>query len=174
MRRDCCPYPQQSFPPPKQSHQLTTHWFNKPARGRLTGTLFLDGSGLGGSSSFLRRAGWAVVQTDAAGNFISAAYGAAPWDAAPAQVARDGEDYAVAMLPEIAIQPFELYIDCAGTLSATRDPAIAQCPRHLRAHLWARVWASFRTLSSHKTKAHASKADAEQGLTTEWERKGNN
>ena len=105
---------------------------------------------------------------------MSAAYGAVPWDAAPAQVARDGEDYAVAMLPEIAIEPFELYIDCAGTLSATRDPAIAQFPRHLRAHLWARVWASFRTLSSHKTKAHASKADVEQGFTTEWERKGNN
>ena len=67
----------------------------------------------------MRRAGWAVVQVDGEGSLVAAAFGAVPWEAAPGQEARDGEDYAVYMLTEVAAQPFSLYIDCAGTVSAT-------------------------------------------------------
>ena len=52
----------------------------------------------------------------AEGRLTAAAYGAAPAEECPSQTSRDGEDYAVAMLPPIAEQPFEALIDCQGTL----------------------------------------------------------
>ena len=51
-------------------------------------------------------------------NLVAAAYGDVPFDECPGQVARDGEDYAVFMTTILAEMPFELYIDCQGTLSA--------------------------------------------------------
>ena len=58
----------------------------------------------------------AVVQVDPEGKLVAAAFGAVPCEAAPAQVAKDGEDYAVYMLTQMAIQPFSIYVDCAGTV----------------------------------------------------------
>ena len=92
--------PSAMLPSPRTKAQLSTQWVNKPQLGQLTGTLFLDGSSTGGRIPFLRRADWAVVQVDSDGNLVAAAYGAVPWEAAPAQEARDGEDYAVYMLTE--------------------------------------------------------------------------
>ena len=77
------------------------------------------------------------------------------------------------MLSEIAVEPFTLYIDCAGTLGAAQDPSIAKRPRHTRAHLWGRVWAVFDNLQARKTLAHATESDVTRGLTTQWERQGN-
>ena len=96
------PAPTAIIPLPLTNAQVTTQWVNKPASGRLTGTLFLDGSSTGGHIQFLRRAGWAIVQVDTEGKLVAAAFGAVPWDAAPAQVARDAEDYAVFMLSQVA------------------------------------------------------------------------
>ena len=167
------PAPTAMIPLPRTNAQLTTQWVNKPPSGFLTGTLFLDGSGTGGQIPFLRRAGWAVVQVDPEGKLVAAAYGAVPWEAAPAQVARDGEDYAVYMLTSVAQQPFSIYVDCAGTVGAATDPLVGTKPRHLRAHLWDEIWKSFKDLQVHKTKAHATETDVLQGITTRWEMQGN-
>ena len=172
--RGLLPLPAALLPLPKISSDLAIQWINKPACGRLSGLLFLDGSGHGGASLLLRRAGWAIVQTDGIGALVSAAYGAVPWDEAPAQVARDGEDFAVAMLAEVAQEPFEAYIDCQGTVDAAQAPhERTTTSSNPRAHLWGRVWASFDELQAHKTRAHCSAADVERGITTHWERAGN-
>ena len=42
------PAPTAIIPLPLTNAQVTTQWVNKPASGRLTGTLFLDGSAIGG------------------------------------------------------------------------------------------------------------------------------
>ena len=167
------PAPAAIIPRPLITEEVTTQWVNKPGSGRLTGSLFLDGSGTGGSIPFLRRAGWAIVQVDPDGNLVAAAYGAVPWDAAPAQVARDAEDYAVFMLSKVAALPFTLYIDCAGTMGAARNPQVGTKPRHLRSHLWDDVWKHFKELQVHKTKAHATEADIVHGATTRWQMDGN-
>ena len=129
------PAPAALIPQPRTIPQAITQWINKPASERLTGTLFFDGSATGGQTPFLRRAGWAIVQVDAAGELVAAAFGAVPWESAPAQVARDAEDYAVFMLTRVATQPFTIYVDCAGTVGAARNPLAGTKPRHLRAHL---------------------------------------
>ena len=113
-----------------------------------------------------------MVQVDPEGKLVAAAYGAVPWEAAPAQVARDGEDYAVYMLTSVAQQPFSIYVDCAGTVGAATDPLVGTKPRHLRAHLWDEIWKSFKDLQVHKTKAHATETDVLQGITTRWEMRG--
>ena len=84
--------------------------------------VFLDVSGLGRRSPLLRRARWSIVQTDAYGDLVAAAYGAVPWDEAAGQVARDGEDFAVAIRAEVAIELFEVHIYCQGALDAARAP----------------------------------------------------
>ena len=167
------PAPAAIIPLPLTKAQVTTQWVNKPASGRLTGTLFLDGSATGGQIPFLRRAGWAIVQVDTEGKLVAAAFGAVPWDAAPAQVAKDAEDYAVFMLTLVATQPFSIHVDCAGTVGAARNPLAGTKPRHLRAHLWDEVWKHFNELHVNKTKAHATEIDIEQGITTRWEMQGN-
>ena len=167
------PAPAALIPLPRTTAQVSTHWINKPSSERLTGSLFLDGSATGGLIPFLRRAGWAIVQVDAAGELVAAAYGAVPWESAPAQVARDAEDYAVYMLTKVASQPFTIYVDCAGTVEAARDPLVGTKPRHLRAHLWDEIWQHYAELRVNKTKAHATAAHIEQGITNKWEMQGN-
>jgi len=93
------------------SAEAEIQWWNKPATGLLTGTLFTDGSGRFPQWTFLRRAGWAVVQVDRFGEPVAAAYGAVPLDECPTQVARDGEDFAISMLSVVAMPPFRCYID---------------------------------------------------------------
>ena len=172
--RGLLPDPRGILPRPKRADQLTVQWVNRPADGVLTGTLFLDGSGLHGRYPALRRAGWSIVQVDAESQLQAAVYGAVPWDDCPSQTARDGEDYAVAMLPLVAVMPFEAYIDCAGTISAIRSPhKSGNDTRSTRVNLWSRVWAAFEEIWACKTKAHASIADVHRGVTTFWERRGN-
>ena len=135
--------------------------------------LFIDGSGLL-QGSFFARAGWSVVQTDRAGNRIKAAYGAVPWQQAPTQVARDGEDYALFQATLLARGEPDIYCDCAGTvgLAQAGAPAGAEA-RNPRAHLWTKVWSRCETVKVFKTKAHTTEEDLEVGVTTEWERQGN-
>ncbi len=140
----------------------------------LTGILFLDGSGCGGQTPALRRAGWAIAQVDCFGNLIAAAFGLVPADECPGQTSKDGEDYAVTMLTVVALEPFEVYIDCKGTLDAIDSPhSLSASSAAPRANLWARVWGSFDALTAHKTKAHATAEDVHRGISTDWERKGN-
>ena len=173
--RGLLPHPDALLPPAKHTDDCETCWHNRPPDGRLSGTLFLDGSGMGGHCAALRRAGWAIVQVDRFGDLIAAAFGPVPWDACPGQTSRDGEDYAVSMLPFVALEPFELFIDCKGTLDTISSPQSRSAgARGPRANLWSRVWSSFNELRAHKTKAHATLLDVERGLSTEWERKANN
>ena len=46
-----------------------------------------------------------VVLVDNFGNATAAAYGLVPQDLCPIQVANEGEDYAIAMLAQIAFPP---------------------------------------------------------------------
>ncbi len=172
--RGLLPHPDALLPAVKTSAACEICWVNRPSDGVLSGILFFDGSSRGGSCEALRRAGWAVVQVDRFGSLVSAAYGPVPWDQCPGQTSRDAEDCAVSMLPYVAMEPFELHIDCKGTLDTIGSPHSASAgARGPRANLWSRVWSSFDELRARKTKAHSSLTDVDRGLTTVWERQGN-
>ena len=90
------------------------------------------------SWGLFKRVGWAAVQVDRTGRLLKAAYGPVPWDVAPMQEARDGEDYAVFMAAQLVdvAQPCELFLDCAGTLGCLLGAAEkAVAPSNARAHL---------------------------------------
>eukprot|EP00973_Karenia_brevis_P084717 11755311-Karenia_brevis.AAC.1 len=96
----------------------------------MRGCLFTDGSVIG-TKLGIPRAGWAVVQVDRFGECEAAAYGAVPVDICPTQTIADAEDFAVAMLPVIAMGPLELYIDRQQTVDAARRPAAEMTgPKH--------------------------------------------
>jgi len=152
-------------------------WHNRPASGRMSGNLFLDGSGRFPQIPCLRRAGWAVVQVDDAGQLISAAFGPVPFDKGPFQQARDGEDYAAYMCLLVAMGPMHIFSDCAGTVGClSGNPKASSGVANERAHLWGPFWGAFEhgDLQVSKTLAHASIADVERGATTHWERNANN
>lgn len=114
-----------------------------------------------------------MVQVDEEGCVIAAAYGAVPADQCPAQTCRDGEDYAVCMLTQLAVEPFVLYIDCQGTLDSMKEPRTASTKAsNARANLWGRVWASFNKIIAHKTKGHATAQEA-RSEAERWQRKAN-
>ena len=172
--RGLLPDPVDLLPAPKQSDDLPIQWHRQPPGGFMTGSLFLDGSCKHPRTAALRRAGWAIVQVDDDGKVVAAAYGGVPYDSCPGQTIGDAEDYAVGMLPLVALEPFRLYIDRQGTVdNATVKRHATQEASHPTAHIWSRVWAAFDHLAVTKTKAHASKADVSRGTTTEWQRKGN-
>jgi hypothetical protein len=115
-----------------------------------------------------------VVQVDDTGRVVAAACGGVPADQCPGQTSGDAEDYAVCMLALVAMEPFHLYIDRQGTVdSAGKPPSATARAGHPTAHLWSRVWAAFDRLRVTKTKAHASAGDIERGVTTTWQRQGN-
>ena len=95
-------------------------WHNRHPDGLLEGHSFTDGSSSGNGA--LRRAGWAAVAVDDAGNLKAAAYGAVPSDILPGHLARDGEDYAAAMAEQFTLDPLTLYIDCEGTIATINGP----------------------------------------------------
>ncbi len=151
-------------------------WINRPASGKLTGMIFSDGSARWPRVAALRRAGWALVQVDPTGSMVAAAYGPVPFAAAPYQQARDGEDYAAHMSAWLVEPPFELFVDCNGTLECLLGPpGYSTAPTNVRAHLWGPFWASFEAtdFQAHKTKAHTTVEDVDRGITTHWERKAN-
>ena len=171
------PTPVALLPPPLGESQAPIHWINKPAGGRMHGILFTDGSGRFPNVPELRRAGWSIVMVDRFGDFISAAYGPVPFQVAPEQNSRDGEDFAVFMCTQLVMAPFMLYVDCKATVAcASRNSSYSVGPGNERAHLWTKFWSAFEgeNFEVHKTLAHASSEQVDAGLTTEWERKGNN
>ena len=58
----------------------------------------------------MRRAGWALVQTDKFGRMQAAAFGYVPANLCPFQSSKDAEDYAVCMTTLCCIEPFELVL----------------------------------------------------------------
>lgn len=142
----------------------------------MTGTVFTDGSGLHGKEGPLRRAGWSVVQVNRFGVPVHAAYGPVPEPEAPGQVARDGEDFALMMLSQVAEPPLRVYTDCQGTKGCFLEPKSASTGSgNPRAHLWTRFWAAFEgeQVEVFKTKGHATSTDVEMGRSTWWEREAN-
>ena len=172
--RGIFPDPHGQLPGPMKEAQV--HWYNAPEGTKLTGALFTDGSGLHPRFPHLRRAGWAIVQVDRYGEAVAAVYGPVPVTAGPGQVARDGEDYAIMMLSVHAVPPFEVYVDCKGTLECLQSPrSFSTGASNPRAHLWTRYWAAFEgeEVVAHKTLAHATDADIEAGRSSYWQRRGN-
>eukprot|EP00959_Pyramimonas_sp_CCMP1952_P239581 5006926-Pyramimonas_sp.AAC.1 len=86
---------------------------------RFSGRVFVDGSAFHNHLQGLSRAGWAVIQVNRAGELVGAMYGAAPLHQAPAQSARDGEDWAFHMLSQFSEwsseDPLVVHTDCAGS-----------------------------------------------------------
>ena len=89
-------------------------------------------------------------------------------------MARDAEDFALFQATLLARGLPNIYCDCAGTVGVAQAgaPAGADSRNH-RAHLWAKVWAMVETLQVIKTKAHATDEELDAGVTTVWERAGN-
>lgn len=67
----------QIFPPPHQSLTPFT-WEFEPANGVVSGTIYTDGSQLGGPTPLLRQCGWAFAALDAHGTITASAYGVPP------------------------------------------------------------------------------------------------
>ena len=70
-------------------------------------------------------------------------------------------------------QPFELHVDCSGTLSCVRDRMKSAAHGNARAYMWTRIWATWEDgLDAHKCLAHATMTDVAAERTTMWEKKG--
>jgi hypothetical protein len=151
-------------------------WWRTPPNGLMTGCLFLDGSALRPQWRATRRAGWDVVQVNLFGSPTAAAFGPVPFDLAPAQTSKDGEDLAVFMATVLTYGACDAYIDCASTVGGCADPLGPTKASSPRAHLWGRIHAAmdFEQFKVHKTKGHATAADLDWGLSTLWEQRGNN
>jgi hypothetical protein len=152
------------------------HWINRPVDGRMSGTLFSDGSGSYPTWPQLRRGGWSLVHAGMFWELVSAAYGPVPPDMEPQPVARDGEDYAVYMTTMLATPPFEIYVDCNGTLECMKfGEAYTTRADNPRAHLMTRFYAQLKgeDVGACKTLAHAALDDVHNGLSTHWEWKAN-
>ena len=149
-------------------------WVNRPARGRLWGTLFTDGSSVRPATALGRRAGWAIVMVTPEGREVAAVYGAVPYALAPFQQARDGEDCCFWAMPHFCANVDAVHVDCAGTVACGQDRRVAIAPSNPRAHLWRRYWAELGpSVLVTKTKAHTTLADVHSGDTTMWEHLGN-
>ena len=176
LARGLISLPMGFMPRPVRDSEVTIAWWpdNLAEQDRwLTDLLFVDGSGIYQSTCHAR-AGWSIVQTNNAGERVRAAYGPVPWEQAPEQWARDGEDYSVFMATILARGEYTIYGDCAATLGiGAAGPPAGTAPREKRAHLWTKVWTRVERLNIIKTKAHATMEDCDKGLSTEWERRGN-
>ena len=76
----------------------------------------------------------------------------------------------------VAELPFQLFIDCQGTVDCIANVrAYAAAVDNPRAHLWTRFFACFDggEVTAHKTLAHASLVDVDNGRSTHWERAAN-
>ena len=107
------------------------------------------------------------------GNLQKAVYGAVPLDEAPAQMARDGEDWALFKAVSFARGDFDIYVDCKATydLAAVGNQAGTESSQ-ARAHIWTRIWCCVDSIRVHKTMAHATQADVDSGKTTFLEKEG--
>ena len=159
--RGLLPHPRGLLPKALGDDTAVIRWFNRPSDGLLRGALFTDGS-VYGCALGVPRAGCAIVQVDASGEVVSAAFGAVPGDVCPTQSIADAEDYALAILAMVAVGPAQVYVDrkdTVDTANGSRDAAVG--PRHPRAHLWARHFAAFGggDVEVMKTLWHASAAN---------------
>eukprot|EP00971_Amphidinium_carterae_P267517 5306673-Amphidinium_carterae.1 len=99
--------------------------------------------------------GWSVVAVNQHGNLFQVCFGLVPWSAAPLQQARNGKDYPVDRLAELAPPPFQVRVDCMGTINARR--LIGSCHdegKDVRAHLWSRWRGLGCAVEIQKVKAH--------------------
>ena len=113
------------------------------------------------------------MHVDSFGRLQSAAYGAVPREVAPGQSSRDGEDWAIFMLCDVAMPPFQLYVDCQGTVDCLRKgPGAGEGPGELRAHMWDREWGAFMPADCVVHETDANSADVEAGRSTWWEESG--
>ena len=155
-------------------------WVNMPEAGviNLAGDtegcgLYTDGSGTQGPDG-IRRAGWAVVQTNPAGEVLCAAYGPVPIELLPCGVARDGEDNAVLMAARLSVGRLVIRAGCEGTVRLINGPRQrATSEYEIRAHIWTQTFAAHPELSAVKVAAHATAWQVATGEVPAWERAGN-
>eukprot|EP00959_Pyramimonas_sp_CCMP1952_P319168 6678246-Pyramimonas_sp.AAC.1 len=108
------------------------------------------------------------------GELHATACGAVPVHcAAPAQQARDGEDYASFKLAGLVEGGFQVWTDCEGALGCVwgRWPSVSSGSP--RAHLWSRVWRAFEDGPiARRTLGHASFNDIVEGCSAHFEMQG--
>ena len=119
-------------PPPRED--ATFYWTILPPGGSFRGTVYSDGSRLGGPSRLLARNGWAFVVMDLEGKIIAAANGVTPrWvDDIPG-----AEAWALTQAASRAEPGCEYRVDCEACVKAVhRGPKWATSDRrpHARVH----------------------------------------
>ena len=90
---------------------------------RFPQLLFTDGSASEATQPAIAAAGWSVDMTDAAGNFVAAAFGQFHREIAPQQSSKDAEDYALRMVAFCALLPVTVGIDCTRVLQIASSKA---------------------------------------------------
>ncbi len=143
---------------------------------RISGHVFTDGSGFHPRDPLLRRAGWGALQIDQDGDILWEMWGPLPM---LPQTVPAAELFAVLAVVAKATPPLHIYTDCEVVVKGWKNGA-EWCVQHERAlaDVWSDIWTLVakwppQSFFVHKTKAHASEGDVMAGITTHWERRGN-
>ena len=111
-----------------------------------------------------KRAGWALVHTDADGFLLSAAYGPCPADMCPDQSSQEAEDFCFHMLAKVTNAASLVHVDNAATVATANGPLADACgPKAVRAHRWRALQAARLAVVAAKVKAHTTQADMDSG-----------
>ena len=137
--------------------------------------VFTDGSCIQAELPRWRVAGWSVVVLNRDHSFRGALFGSVPFQQAPLQVARDGEDWAASQALRHLGGQYTMHVDCKATLQCLWFPWKASDPRNARAHMWDPVSGQDHRqgVMCKKVPAHSSWADVQAGHLTALEKVGN-
>ena len=141
-----------------------------------TGSAFTDGALRGRAPKAARRAGWAWVVTDEVGDVVFGLYGPCP---DPFPTAFRAELRAVCELLSVAVPPLTVWIDNQEVLDGwAKGKQWCTASARTAADLWRWFLHKIEDIGSQeirlvKTKGHATKADVQEGRSTDFERTGN-
>ena len=141
-----------------------------------TGNAFTDGAMRGRAPKAARRAGWAWVVVDEAGDIIFGLHGPCP---DPFPTAFRAELRAVCELLVVVVPPITIWVDNQELLDGLAKGEQWCCSSaRAAADLWRTFWHKMADIgpagiSMAKTKGHASEADVQAGRSTTFQRKGN-
>ena len=102
------------------------------------------------------------------GDLVSAVFGDVPFEEAPRQSSRDGEDYAMRMVTCDAEFPMAFWSDCCGRIGAANAKCRATAAKGTNAHFWGHFHECFEgeDLEVRKTKGHATAKDILEGTSS--------
>ena len=147
-----------------------------PADFSASGDAFTDGALKGRAPRAARRAGWAWVVADPAGDVTFGLYGPCP---DPYPTAFRAELRAVCELLMVAVPPLTIWVDNQEVLDGwAKGRKWCVASARTAADLWKWFWNKIDDIESEnitlvKTKGHATEADVQAGRSSEFERKGN-